>query len=151
MIKTNEEKRIQLQNEMISFFSLHRDEMQALALQIKGLNDNNPDYHYLYSVKENALIQFDGVHIQAQGKVTEHPILSDAAFFKETQAFDWVSWLDIYLDCYGCFFTGEVYDESGALYAELFVFYTEDTPVTDEYTLVEPLAENWYFYCEYKE
>lgn len=151
MISSNEKKRVQLQNDMISFFCIHQDDMRTFALEMKELDDNDPDYHYLYAVEENALIQFDGSHIQSQGKITEHPIFSEAGFFKETQDFEWVSWLTLYFDCYGCFFTGEIHDEAGALYAELFLFYTEDEPVTDEYMIVEPLAENWYFYCEYKE
>lgn len=151
MVESPERKRIQLQNEMTSFFKEHQNEMQAFALRMKELNDNDPIYHYLYAVKENALIQFDGEHLGARGKVTEHPILSDAAFFNETSAFEWVEWLTVRFDCYACFFTGEVYDETSTLYAELFVFYSEAEPVTDEYITVEPLAENWYYYCEYRQ
>ena len=150
IMESPETKKDHLQAEMVSFFQEHQTEMQAFALQMEELNDSDPIYDYRYAVKENALIQFDGEHIKAQGKITKHPLLSDAAFFRETMAFEWVEWLTVLFDCSGCFFAGYVYDENDTLYAELYVFYTEDEPVTDEYTIVEELAENWYYYCEYR-
>ena len=54
-------------------------------------------------------------------------------------------------ECDACFFWRYVHTVEGQIYAELSLFYTEDEPVTDEYTIVEPLGDNWYFYCEYKE
>ena len=146
-----EQSRIALQNEMLAFFRDHQEEMERFALGLKALNESDPVYHYLYAVKENVLYAFDGVHINAQEKIMKHPLLLDAAFFKETQAFEWVSWSTIRFHCSICCFVGEVYDETGRLYVEIFIFYSEEEPVTDEYDYVEPLAENWYFYVEYRE
>ena len=50
-----------------------------------------------------------------------------------------------------CLFAGEVYDEGGSLYAELYLFYCEEEPVTDAYQVVEKLGPNWYFHCMYRE
>ena len=86
------EESLQRQDEMTSFFFQHQDEMKALALRLRELNDHDPIYHYLYAVKENALIRFDEEHFVAQGKDTEHPILSGATFLRESPAFVWVMW-----------------------------------------------------------
>ena len=136
---------------MIDFYTIHSDEMQSFALELKAINDSDPDHTFLYAVKEDALYEFDGVNAKAQRKITEHPILSDSTFFRDTQVFDWVSWNHAMFDCDICIFAGEVYDETDRLYAELYLFYSEDEPVAGEYRTVEQLAENWYFYYEFRE
>ena len=160
-----EQRKLALQNDMLAFFRDHREEMERFALRLRDLERNRPDYHYQYGVKENALYVFDDVHIQAQEKIVARPvlntILSDTSFFKETQAFESVSWLTMYFDCDICAFDGNVvyggtvgnvvYDGTDSIYATLFLFYCEDEPVTGEYDYVEQLADNWYFYVEYRE
>ena len=136
---------------MLAFFLEHREEMEDFAGKLKALNDSDPDYHYQYAVEENALYGYDGEAIRAKVCVTEHPVLADAAFFGDKAPFLGVYWGDLLFECDACFFWRYVHTVEGQIYAELSLFYTEDEPVTDEYTIVEPLGDNWYFYCEYKE
>ena len=150
-IPTNEEKKVAQKNEMIAFFQLHQEEMEQFAFHMKAMEDQDPEHTYLFAVKESALYRFDGVHIKAQEKITEHPILSEAAFFGHDESFDWVAWSSNWFEREACTFVGEVYDEHGRLYAELFLFYSEEKPVTNEYQPVESLGGNWYFYVEYRE
>ena len=151
IIPTNEEKKAAQKNEMIAFFQLHQEEMEQFAFHLKSVEDQDPEHTYLFAVKESALYRFDGVHIKAQEKITEHPILSEAAFFGHDESFDWVAWSSNWFEREACTFVGEVYDEHGRLYAELFLFYSEEKPVTNEYQPVESLDGNWYFYVEYRE
>ena len=151
IIPTNEEKKAAQKNEMIAFFQLHQEEMEQFAFHLKSVEDQDPEHTYLFAVKESALYRFDGVHIKAQEKITEHPILSEAAFFGHDESFDWVAWSSNWFEREACTFVGEVYDEHGRLYAGLFLFYSEEKPVTNEYQPVESLGGNWYFYVEYRE
>ena len=151
IIPTNEEKKVAQKNEMIAFFQVHQEEMEQFAFHMKAMEDQDPEHTYLFAVKESALYRFDGVHIKAQKKITEHPILSEAAFFGHDESFDWVAWSSNWFEREACTFVGEVYDEHGRLYAELFLFYSEEKPVTNEYQPVESLGGNWYFYVEYRE
>lgn len=151
IIPTNEEKKVAQKNEMIAFFQQHQEEMEQFAFHMKAMEDQSPEHKYLFAVKESALYRFDGVHIKAQEKITEHPILSEAAFFGHDESFDWVAWSSNWFEREACTFVGEVYDEHGRLYAELFLFYSEEKPVTNEYQPVESLGGNWYFYVEYRE
>ena len=151
IIPTNEEKKVAQKNEMIAFFQRHQEEMEQFAFHMKAMEDQDPEHTYLFAVKESALYRFDGVHIKAQEKITEHPILSEAAFFGHDESFDWVAWRSNWFEREACTFVGEVYDEHGRLYAELFLFYSEEKPVTNEYQPVESLGGNWYFYVEYRE
>lgn len=151
IIPTNEEKKVAQKNEMIAFFQQHQEEMEQFAFHMKAMEDQSPEHTYLFAVKESALYRFDGVHIKAQEKITEHPILSEAAFFGHDESFDWVAWSSNWFEREACTFVGEVYDEHGRLYAELFLFYSEEKPVTNEYQPVESLGGNWYFYVEYRE
>ena len=151
IIPTNEEKKVAQKNEMIAFFQVHQEEMEQFAFHMKAMEDQDPEHTYLFAVKESALYRFDGVHIKAQKKITEHPILSEAAFFGHDESFDWVAWSSNWFEREACTFVGEVYDEHGRLYAELFLFYSEEKPVTNEYQPVESLDGNWYFYVEYRE
>lgn len=150
-LPTNVEKRTAQKNEMIAFFQLHQEEMTQFAFHLKAVGDQDPEHTYLFAVKESALYRFDGVHIKAQEKITEHPILSEAAFFGHDESFDWVAWSSNWFEREACTFVGEVYDEHGRLYAELFLFYSEEKPVTNEYQPVESLGGNWFFYVEYRE
>ena len=145
------EKKVAQKNEMTAFFQLHQEEMAQFAFHLKAVGDQDPEHTYLFAVKESALYRFDGVHIKAQEKITEHPILSEAAFFGHDESFDWVAWSSNWFEREACTFVGEVYDEHGRLYAELFLFYSEEKPVTNEYQPVESLGGNWYFYVEYRE
>ena len=152
IILTNrEEKKAAQKNEMIAFFQQHQEEMEQFAFHMKAMEDQGPEHTYLFAVKESALYRFDGVHIKAQEKITEHPILSEAAFFGHDESFDWVAWSSNWFEREACTFVGEVHDEHGRLYAELFLFYSEEKPVTNEYQPVESLGGNWYFYVEYRE
>ena len=151
IILTNEEKKVAQKNEMIAFFQQHQEEMEQFAFHMKAMENQDPEHTYLFAVKESALYRFDGVHIKAQEKITEHPILSEAAFFGHDESFDWVAWSSNWFEREACTFVGEVYDEHGRLYAELFLFYSEEKPVTNEYQPVESLGGNWYFYVEYRE
>ena len=151
ILLTNEGKKAAQKNEMIAFFQLHQEEMEQFAFHLKSVEDQDPEHTYLFAIKENALYLFDGVHIKAQEKITEHPILSEAAFFGHDESFDWVAWSSNWFEREACTFVGEVYDEHGRLYAELFLFYSEEKPVTNEYQPVESLGGNWYFYVEYRE
>ena len=151
IILTNEGKKAAQKNEMIAFFQLHQEEMEQFAFHLKSVEDQDPEHTYLFAIKENALYLFDGVHIKAQEKITEHPILSEAAFFGHDESFDWVAWSSNWFEREACTFVGEVYDEHDRLYAELFLFYSEEKPVTNEYQPVESLGGNWYFYVEYRE
>ena len=151
IILTNEEKKVAQKNEMIAFFQQHQEEMAQFAFHMKAMEDQDPEHTYLFAVKESALYRFDGVHIKAQEKFTEHPILSEAAFFGHDESFDWVAWSSNWFEREACTFVGEVYDEHGRLYAELFLFYSEEKPVTNEYQPIESLGGNWYFYVEYRE
>ncbi len=151
LVSANEQNRLAAKNEMLAFFLEHREEMEDFAGKLKALNDSDPDYHYQYAVEENALYGYDGVSIRAKVCVTEHPVLADAAFFGDKAPFLGVYWGDLLFECDACFFWRYAYAVEGEIYAELFLFYTEDEPVTDEYMIVEPLGDNWYFYCEYKE
>ena len=151
ILPTNEEKKVAQKNEMIAFFQQHQEEMEQFAFHMKAMEDQDPEHTYLFAVKESALYRFDGVHIKAQEKITEHPILSEAAFFGHDESFDWVAWSSNWFEREACTFVGEVYDEHGRLYAELFLFYSEEKPVTNEYQPVESLGGNWYFYVEYRE
>ena len=151
IIPTNEEKKVAQKNEMIAFFQQHQEEMEQFAFHMKAMEDQDPEHTYLFAVKESALYRFDGVHIKAQKKITEHPILSEAAFFGHDESFDWVAWSSNWFEREACTFVGEVYDEHGRLYAELFLFYSEEKPVTNEYQPIESLGGNWYFYVEYRE
>ena len=151
IILTNEEKKVAQKNEMIAFFQQHQEEMEQFAFHMKAMEDQDPEHTYLFAVKESALYRFDGVHIKAQEKITEHPILSEAAFFGHDESFDWVAWSSNWFEREACTFVGEVYDEHGRLYAELFLFYSEEKPVTNEYQPIESLGGNWYFYVEYRE
>ena len=147
MVKKNE-----LQSDMVAFWAAHREEMGSFALKMEALVDEDPDRSYLYAVKEGALYWFDGVNAKAQGTVEAHPILADASFLGDTDAFEWVAWQDgAWFDRSACLFAGEVYDEGGSLYAELYLFYCEEEPVTDAYQVVEKLGPNWYFHCMYRE
>ena len=150
-LPTNVEKKTAQKNEMIAFFQVHQEEMAQFAFHMKAMEDQDPEHTYLFAVKESALYRFDGVHIKAQKKNTEHPILSEAAFFGHDESFDWVAWSSNWFEREACTFVGEVYDEHGRLYAELFLFYSEEKPVTNEYQPVESLGGNWYFYVEYRE
>lgn len=145
------EKKAAQKNEMTAFFQQHQEEMEQFAFHMKAMEDQDPEHTYLFAVKESALYRFDGVHIKAQEKITEHPILSEAAFFGHDESFDWVAWSSNWFEREACTFVGEVYDEHGRLYAELFLFYSEEKPVTNEYQPVESLGGNWYFYVEYRE
>ena len=151
IILTNEEKKVAQKNEMIAFFQQHQEEMEQFAFHMKAMEDQDPEHTYLFAVKESALYRFDGVHIKAQEKITEHPILSEAAFFGHDESFDWVAWSSNWFEREACTFVGEVYDEHARLYAELFLFYSEEKPVTNEYQPIESLGGNWYFYVEYRE
>ena len=145
------EKKAAQKNEMTAFFQQHQEEMEQFAFHMKAMEDQDPEHTYLFAVKESALYRFDGVHIKAQEKITEHPILSEAAFFGHDESFDWVAWSSNWFEREACTFVGEVYDEHGRLYAELFLFYSEEKPVTNEYQPIESLGGNWYFYVEYRE
>ena len=146
-----EKKRVALQREMIAFWETYKENMEIFALQMKTLQIEEPYYTVLYAVNENALYAFDGVHIEAQRKIVDHPLLSETAFFRQTQAFEWAAWNSDWFEHDACIFTGNIYDEEGSLYAELFLFYSEEEPVTDEFSAVKTLETNWYFYYEYRE
>lgn len=151
IVPTNEGKKVAQKNEMIAFFQLHQEEMEQFAFHMKAMENQDPEHTYLFAIKENALYLFDGVHIKAQERIAEHPILSEAAFFGHDESLDWVAWSSNWFEREACTFVGEVYDEHGRLYAELFLFYSEEKPVTNDYQAVESLGENWYFYVEYRE
>ncbi len=149
---SDEGKRRELQRMMIEFLSIHQDEMESFAFQLKALENKDPNHSFLYVVDENVLYVFDGVHIKAEGKNTEDPILSTAAFLRDPSIFEWVAWSSQWFGCSACTFVGEVYEGStDKLYAELFLFYSEQEPDDNEYQVVEELTENWYFYCEYRQ
>ncbi len=145
-------KRVELQSQMISFWTDHQDEMEAFARQMKVLDESDDGQHtYLYAVKEDTLYQFSPQSRTGE-RIEDHQNLTDTLFFGKAPVIDWVSWNDGWLGFAACSFTGEVYDEDeGKLYAELYLLYSEETPVTNDYQTVEPLAENWYFYCDYRE
>ena len=123
IMESPETKKDHLQAEMVSFFQEHQTEMQAFALQMEELNDSDPIYDYRYAVKENALIQFDGEHIKAQGKSRNIRSFQMQRFFEKQWHSNGLSGLQYYLIVLAAFLP-DMYMMKTILYTRNYMCFT---------------------------
>ena len=144
-----------MQDEMIAFFLAHQEEFENFAFLLHDLDASDPDCHYLYAVESNSLFFFDETSYRAKGEITDHPILASGEFLRDSRTILFVEWL--YSSRWFeqeeiCCFGAQVPDElNDGIYAELYIFYSENEPGPNEYQQVTELAPHWYYYDEYKE